>query len=146
MMVDFKKLTADLRRDEGEKKMRGRHVAYKDSLGFLTIGIGRLIDERKGGGLTDDEADYLLNNDIQRTYAEVVSNLPWFVNLSEVRQRAIMNMAFQLGVPKLLGFRNTLALLRSGRYDEAAREALNSTWAGQTPARAKRVADMLRGG
>jgi lysozyme len=54
-------LIAELRRDEGVDRS-----AYQDHLGFWTIGVGRLIDRRKGGGLSDEEIDYLLQNDVKR--------------------------------------------------------------------------------
>jgi lysozyme len=128
------RLTAQLRRDEGEKLF-----AYKDHLGYLTIGVGRLIDKRKGGGISEEESAYLLSNDINRIDADLRSRLAWFANLDEVRQEALINMAFQLGVDGLLKFRNTLAAIRDERYEHAAELARQSLWAKQTPARAKRV-------
>ena len=138
MNVDPQKITADLRRDEGVVPH-----AYQDSLGFWTIGIGRLIDKDKGGRLSDDEINYLLANDIRTHAKELEKALPWIAQLSEVRQRALLNMAFQLGVKGLLGFKNTLALIKAGKYAEAAENALKSTWAQQTPERARRIARMI---
>lgn len=120
--------------------------AYQDHLGYWTIGIGRLIDKRKGGGITREEAFYLLENDIGRALVRLRAELPWFSGLSDARQRALTNMAFQMGVDGLLGFKTTLALMQAGRFDEAAEQALKSKWAQQTPARAKRVTDMIRNG
>jgi lysozyme len=138
---DIKKmLAADLRRDEGEVLH-----AYKDSLGFLTIGVGRLVDKRKGGCITEDESAYLLSNDINEVINSVTLALPWLAKHPDNVQRAIYNMAFQLGTKGLLAFKNTLALVEAGRYGEAADNALKSLWARQTPDRAKRVTDTLRG-
>lgn len=134
-------LTAQLRRDEGEILS-----AYQDHLGFWTIGIGRLIDKRKGGGITKAEAAYLLGNDIDRTTAEVQSRLPWFSRLDEARQGVLLNMAFQMGVDGLLGFKNTLAMIERGAYEDAATGMLNSLWARQTPERAARLAQQMRTG
>lgn len=120
--------------------------AYQDHLGYWTIGVGRLIDKRKGGQLSDDEIKYLLNNDINKRFDELKIKIPWIVKLTDARQRALVNMAFQLGVNGLLGFKNTLSLLQSGKYSEAADNALKSKWAEQTPKRAKRVTDMIRNG
>jgi lysozyme len=128
------RLTAQLRRDEGEKL----HV-YKDHLGYWTLGVGRLVDKRRGGGISAEESAYLLNNDINRIDADLRSRLAWFANLDEVRQEALINMAFQLGVEGLLKFRNTLAAIRDERYEHAAELARQSLWAKQTPERAKRV-------
>ena len=127
-------------RDEGEVLH-----AYADSLGFLTIGIGRLIDERKGGGISHEEAGLLLLNDIKKHTDAVVARLPWVVNLSEARRGVLINMHFQLG-NILFNFTLSLRLIQDGKFDAAATEMLRSTWAAQTPLRAKRMADQMRTG
>jgi lysozyme len=134
-------LTNQLRRDEGEVLH-----AYQDHLGFWTIGIGRLIDKRKGGGLTKDEAAYLLGNDIARFTNALRTRLPWFDRIDEARQGVLANMAFQMGVEGLLGFRNTLGMIERGEYDAAANAMLQSKWAQQTPQRAARLAQQMRTG
>lgn len=134
-------LTKQLRRDEGEVL----HV-YNDSLGYATIGVGRLIDKRKGGGITPEESAYLLSNDIDKREAELLRRAPWMANLDPVRFGALLNMAFQMGVDGLLGFKNTLAMVRAGDYDSAAAGMLESTWAKQTPERAKRISDQMKTG
>ncbi len=128
-------------RDEG----RVRH-AYQDHLGFWTIGVGRLIDSRKGGGLSEDEIDYLLTNDIKRKTAEVAKALPWVSRLDGARQAVLVGMAFQMGTEGLLKFRNTLAMVQAGDYEGAARGMLQSLWARQTPERAARMAKQMRTG
>ena len=135
-----------LNRDEGEVKRNGKHVMYRDHLGYATLGVGRLIDERRGGGLTDEEVEYLLRNDVTRVALELSKNLDWWPSLDHVRQSALINMAFQLGINGLLNFRKTLSLIKQGDYAEAAKEALRSTWAQQTPNRARRVAKQLASG
>lgn len=137
-MID--KLTAQLRRDEG-----WRPLAYQDSMGLLTIGVGRLIDSRKpGAGLRPDEIDYLLRNDITDRVQALTKALPWFGALDEARQGVLINMAFQMGTVGLLAFRQTLALVRDGKYAEAADQMLKSKWAEQTPARAKRLSEQMK--
>jgi lysozyme len=130
-----------LLRDEGKV----RHV-YKDSLGFWTIAVGRLVDERKGGGLSDDEIDYLLDNDIRSKRGEVREALPWTEELDEAREAVIVAMAFQMGTEGLLKFVNTLAAVRYGKYEDAANGMLASLWAKQTPERAMRMARQMRTG
>jgi lysozyme len=134
-------LLAELRRDEGVV----RH-AYQDSLGFWTIGVGRLIDRRRGGGLSDAEIDLLLANDVARVEAGLDARIPWWRTLDPVRRRVLANMGFNLGVEGLLGFRNTLPAVREGRYEDAADGMLRSKWARQVGARAVRLAAMMREG
>ncbi len=138
-MIDKNKLIQDLERDEGIVLHE-----YKDHLGYSTIGIGRLIDKRKGGGISKEEAYYLLSNDIKRKTVLLLDSLPWLRDHPEPVQRALANMAFQMGVHGLLKFKNTLSLIEQKRYNEAADNALKSLWARQTPNRAQRVTDLIR--
>lgn len=135
-------LTKQLRRDEGESL-----CAYADSLSYLTIGVGRLIDSRKpGAGLRPDEVAYLLNNDIDDRIEKLTRSLPWFQNLDDVRKGVLLNMAFQLGTDGLLAFKNTLAMVQAGQYDKAAVGMLASKWATQTPERANRLSVQMKTG
>ena len=140
-MIDLAKLNAQLIRHEGL-----RLTTYQDSLGYWTIGVGRLIDARKGGGITEDEADYLLSHDVVKVMGGLDGALPWWTGLSEVRQRALADMCFNLGLAGLLKFKNTLAAVRRGDYPAAAEGMLASKWAGQVGIRAKRLAKMMETG
>lgn len=130
-----------LRREEGF-----RSYAYKDHLGFWTIGFGRLIDHRKGGGITWEEGDYLLSNDITSREVALAHAIPWYNDLDPVRQAVLLSMAYQMGIDGLLGFKNTLARVSSGDYAGAAEGMLHSRWALQTPARADRLSHAMRTG
>jgi lysozyme len=134
-------LIDDLVRDEGEVL-----TAYQDHLGYWTIGVGRLIDKRRGGGISKEESRLLLANDLERFASGLDAHLPWWRTLSKGRQRVLLNMAFNLGVSGLLTFRNTLTAVREGRYDDAAAGMLRSKWAGQVGERAKRLAALMREG
>lgn len=135
-------LKKQLELDEDRKKS-----AYQDSEGWWTIGIGRLIDARKGGGLRDSEIDFMFNNDVQDRIDEVTRRLPWFQNLDDARKGVLLNMSFQLGVDGLLKFRKTLEQIRLGNYNVAADMMLESLWAKeQTPARARRLSKQMRTG
>jgi lysozyme len=136
--MDFAKLKEELIRDEGMKLK-----VYKCSAGKNTIGIGRNLDDV---GISASEATYLLQHDIDRVIAELNLRLPWWATQSENRQRVICNMAFNLGIDGLLKFKNTLALMQAGKYEDAAREMLNSRWANQVGSRAKRLAKMMAEG
>jgi lysozyme len=135
------KLTQQLRRDEGEVLH-----AYQDHLGYWTLGIGRLIDKRKGGGISEEEAAYLLSNDIDKYSTELTQKLPWVESLDEARKGVLFNMAFNLGVPGLLGFKQTLGAVQAGEYEKAAEMMLLSKWAGQVGDRAKRLAKQMKEG
>jgi len=135
-----KNLIKQLRLEEGEVLH-----AYTDSEGWLTIGIGRLLDKRKGGGITEEESAYLLSNDIAKFESQLDKSLPWWRGLTEPRQAVILGMAFQMGVDGLLGFKNTLAMVKSGDYAGASENMMKSKWAQQTPARARRMSDQMRG-
>lgn len=134
-------LIKQLRDEEGEVLS-----AYQDHLGFWTIGVGRLIDKRKGGGITKEESEYLLSNDISKVNAQLDINMPWWRKLDEPRQAVLQGMAFQMGIAGLLGFKNTLKMIESGDYEGAGKGMLNSLWAKQTPARAKRMSEQMRTG
>jgi lysozyme len=130
-----------LKRDEGCVPH-----AYKDQFGFLTIGYGRLIDKKKGGGLSQDEMDYLLSNDIRKVTEKVLQALPWVNTMNEARQAVVFSMCFQMGLEGLLGFRSTLNSMRDERYADAAEGMRRSLWAKQTPERAKRLAYQMDSG
>ena len=116
---------------------------YRCTAGAWTIGIGRNLDAK---GISEAEARFLLANDIEETWRGVAQALPWVTGLSDPRQRVLCNMAFQLGLKGLLEFKQTLAAIKAGQYDRAAAMMLDSLWARQTPARAKRMAAMMRAG
>lgn len=120
--------------------------AYEDSLGYLTIGVGHLIDKRKGGGISHMTALHILNEDIDRSIASLLSRYTWWSDMTPARQAVLVQMTFQLGAPGLAKFVNTLAAMERGDYEAAARGMERSLWARQTPARVKRLAAMMRSG
>ena len=148
-------LIRELEFDEGV-----RLSAYPCSWGFLTIGVGRNLDTNKLTAeelafvghdgrkkpITKSQSDYLLKNDIEKVCAELLKFLPWWAYLGDVRKRVLVNMAFNLGTAGLLKFTNTLALIRSGSYSQAASEMVKSKWAKQVGKRADRLANMMKTG
>ena len=136
--MDRTLLKTDLTRDEG---LRLR--PYQDTVGKLTIGVGRNLDDV---GISEAEALVMLEADIDRSVTELNRHLPWLLDRPEPVQRALANMCFNLGWPRLSGFRNMLAALEAGAYDRAAGEALDSRWARQVGARAQRIAALIRTG
>jgi len=133
-------LSRELKSDEGWVPH-----AYQDHLGFWTLGYGFLVDERKNGRIPEKVADYWLRHEIMERWSQLVARRPWIVHLPDDVQRALGNMAYQLGVNGVLNFRKMLAALESGDRDSAADEALSSRWATQTPKRARRVSALIRG-
>lgn len=121
------------------------HV-YQDSRGFWTIGVGHLVDERKGGMISTAASRFILKEDIADKTQDLLGALPWTGTLDEARFAALLNMSFQLGVAGVLKFPKMLAALRRGDAIETETQALDSEWAKQTPDRAKRVARQLATG
>jgi lysozyme len=136
--MNREKLIAQLEIDEDRRK-----IIYKDTLGKITGGVGRNLSDRP---FSDDEIDLMLKNDIAFVERELDRRIPWWRKLDDVRQNVIANMAFNMGVPRLLGFSMTLDLVNSGRFDAAAEEMLRSRWAVQVGDRAKRLSTMMRKG
>lgn len=152
--MDMEKLEQELISDESEKL-----TSYVDTEGYWTIGIGHLLDPRKGanpapfgidlrnnGHITKEQSRQLFAADVAEKEKQLDARAAWWRTLSDNRQRVILNMAFQLGVDGLLAFKNTLAYVRQGDYRSAAAGMLASKWAGQTPNRAKRLSDMMAAG
>ena len=134
------KIIEMLRLHEGVKT----HV-YTDHLGYETIGVGRCIRKNVGLGLSDDEINYLLSNDVSRVTAEL-GRFKWFPELNEARRDAMINLCFQLGLTKLLKFKNFLFSMEDGDYELASTHLLDSLYARQTPARADEIAEMIVSG
>lgn len=142
--MDIAKVIAELTRDESLKLK-----PYRCPAGKLTIGVGRNLE---ANGISLGEAEIMLRNDIEGVAIGLDKEIPWWRNLSEVRQRVLVNMAFNLGVDGLLpggknpGFPNTIKLIEAGQYLEAAQAMLASKWAKQVGPRAIRLAAMMRDG
>jgi len=120
--------------------------AYPDSEGFWTIGVGRMIDLRKGGGISHDEAIFLLQNDVLHVTGQLAETFPWTQALDEARRGALLNMAFNMGIHGLAEFHHMLGALEQADYETAAQEMLSSKWAQQVGARAERLAEQMRTG
>tara|TARA_Y100000310_G_scaffold329679_1_gene399976 strand:+ start:1497 stop:1922 length:426 start_codon:yes stop_codon:yes gene_type:complete len=133
-------LMKDLTADEGSV----RH-AYRDSKGYWTIGVGRLIDKRRGDGISADEERYLLDNDVQKVVTALDIHMIWWRSMPEPAQRALCNMTFQMGLQGVLKFKKMIGALERRDYEGAAVEALDSKYARtDSPERAKRIAALYR--
>ncbi|MDA7674499.1 glycoside hydrolase family protein [bacterium] len=116
---------------------------YKCTAGIETIGIGRNLVDR---GVTEEEAYYLCNNDVDIVERELVAEFPIVADLDGIRQRVVIDMAFNVGVPRLTGFKKMWAALHCGDYAEAAKEMMDSKWARQVGRRAERLSSMMETG
>lgn len=134
---DLARLKAQLRQHEGL-----RLTAYADTQGVLTIGYGHNLHRP----IRQAIAELILDDDVDETVAEMRSRYPWFDHLDGVRQRAMMNMAFNVGVDGLHKSPKMLEALAAGDYHAAADEMLDGPWKAQVGARADTLASMVRTG
>lgn len=128
-------IIADLKRDEGVNLK-----PYHCPAGKLSIGVGRNLDDL---GITEEEAEQMLRNDVARVEGELDRAYPWWVKCPGSVRRGLVNMAFNIGLSRLAGFKKMLACLQAGDYRGAAREALDSKWAAQVGDRSKRIAELF---
>jgi len=135
----LRQIVENLKVEEGYRRR-----AYRDHLGILTIGYGRNID-KSGLGISKKEASDMLRNDVRRTVIELETSLPWSVDLPSRQRETLTEIAFQLGIPRLLGFKKMLAALKAGDSTTAAAELIDSRYASQTPSRVKRYAEKIAG-
>tara|TARA_R110002110_G_scaffold7299_2_gene37083 strand:- start:936 stop:1367 length:432 start_codon:yes stop_codon:yes gene_type:complete len=132
------KLKDQIRLHEGvEEKV------YLDTEGIETIGVGRNLRDR---GLSEDEIDLLLDNDIAICEEELLNNFEWYAELDEVRKRVLIDMAFNLGMPKLKQFAKMLGAIENKDWVNVASEMLDSRWAEQVGNRASRLSEMMETG
>lgn len=157
MKYNKQKLTDMLVRHEGCVL-----TVYRDSLGIDTVGIGRNIEHRGvtnkeltflgyydisevyTKGITEDGARHLLENDISIVERELSQAHPIVEFLSDNRIVVLLNMAFNLGIPRLNMFRKMWAEIEEEDYDTAALEMLDSRWAKQVKGRATELSDLMR--
>ena len=135
-------------------------LPYKDSLGIDTIGIGRNLEHRGLSeeelahigkdisdicewGITKEQAYYLAENDIKIVEEEVCKAHPCVVELDEIRQRVIIDMAFNIGVPRLNKFVKMWKAIDEQDFAEAKVQMLDSRWANQVGNRAVRLSNAM---
>jgi lysozyme len=116
---------------------------YRDSVGKLTIGVGRNLDDV---GISEAEANDMLYHDLDRVWGQITSKYPWFEKLDEVRQDVVLSMVFNIGIRGFGEFKNLIASMEKGNYIEARINMLDSGWARQVGNRAKDLAYMMSHG
>jgi len=132
------KLIDTLRRHEGVK-----NTLYKCTSDKWTIGVGRNLEDV---GLSEEEIDFLLLNDIIRTKDLMDNYMPWHKDLDEVRQEALINFVFNVGIGTAMKFKNGMSSLEEGDYPSAAAHMLDSAWAKQVGDRAIEITQMIETG
>ena len=132
------RLIETLRRHEGVK-----NTLYKCTSDKWTIGVGRNLEDV---GLSEEEIDMLLLNDIVRTKELMDDYIPWHSDLDEIRQEALINFVFNVGIGTTIKFKNAMAALEEHDYDTAATEMLDSNWAKQVGSRAIEITQMIKTG
>jgi len=147
-------LRADLERDEGKAKLdpaTGNYLAYKDSRGFWTIYVGHNVSADPGmlsildilvtRGITVAQGEARLDRDIASVEARLDKDLPWWRQLSDIRQDVMVNLAFNIGEGKMLLWKHTLGDIQAGRFVAAEIDLENDEpWASQVHDRSKRMA------
>ena len=141
-----------------------RLQVYKDTLGIDTIGIGRNLEDRGitkeeldwmdipsmdavyEYGITEADAMYLAKNDVQIVEEELVRAHPCVEELDSVRQLVLMDMAFNMGVPRLRKFTKMWNAVHEKKFDIAAKEMLDSRWAVQVKSRSTKLAHAMHHG
>jgi lysozyme len=141
-MIAIERIVDRLVADEGEVLH-----AYPDHLGYLTIGVGRLIDPKKGGCISREESRFLLANDI-RKWTAIAGQWTWFDKLTWQRQGVIICMLHQMGARGVSNFRKMIAALARNDFEDAADEMLDSDWHRdeKTKDRCERMAAIMRSG
>lgn len=112
---------------------------YKDTVGKLSIGYGRNLDDT---GISEAEAEYLLDNDIARSVRDC-RGFPWFNGLSDARQNVVASMVFNMGLSRFIQFKRLISAIENQQWDVAANEMLSSKWAGQVGRRAVELSNIM---
>lgn len=135
--MDRQLLKSQLERHEGL-----RLKPYRDTVGKLTIGYGRNLDDV---GIAPEEAELMLDNDIDAALKQL-RTVDEYNELDEVRQAVIVNMCFNLGFYGLMSFSKMWRAIDRKDYAEAAKQMLNSLWSRQVGSRADELAQIMRTG
>ena len=135
-----------------------RSKVYKCTAGHDTIGIGLNLDANPlklsaneikslyDAGITHEKAVYYLKLVCNQIENRLTKELDWYDKLDSNTKYVLIDASYQMGVSGLLAFKDTLKLIKEGKYNEAAKEMLRSRWAKQVPNRAKSVTDILKTG
>ncbi len=135
--MNKERASAHIRRYEGLSLL-----PYKCTTGHLTIGYGHNLEH----GISTAAAEFILKEDLARAERTVKEEFPWWWKLDDARQFVLVDMAFNMGLAGLKGFKKMLAAMENGDYQTAAKEMLASKWAGQVKRRAVELAKIMQTG
>ena len=116
---------------------------YYDTVGKLTIGYGHNLDDN---GISEEAAEFILEQDMIIARREASYAVETYAELNEARRAVLIEMAFNLGLPRLVLFKRMIAALLEHDYEQAALEMLDSKWASQVGNRANVLAERMRTG
>lgn len=136
--LNYEKLAARIRKNEGLS-----YLPYRCSAGALTIGYGHNLDAR---GISIEAAELLLKQDLEIAEKEVKNAFIWWPKLDDVRLGVLIEMCYNLGISRLVGFKKMLSALEEGDYKKAAKEMLDSKWAFDVKGRARELAEIMQTG
>ena len=135
--------SADVLLVERIKKHEGfESFPYKCPAGKVSIGYGRNLEDC---GISEQEAEILLSNDITRAKLELYNNFPWAIGMDDIRKGVLVEMVFNMGITRFKGFKKMLVACQKGEWDKAANEMLDSDWHKQVKSRAESLADIMKG-
>jgi lysozyme len=83
----------------------------------------------------------------ERDFNQALQDARTFIkeeNIDPVAFGCVINMAFNLGLPRLLKFKNFQYHLNKCEYESASSEMLDSRWAKQVPNRVNELAETMR--
>lgn len=135
---NYEKLAARVRRNEGLS-----YLPYRCSAGALTIGYGHNLDVR---GISIEVAELLLKQDLEIAEKQVKNNFAWWPKLDDARFCVLVEMCFNMGISRLVGFKKMLSAVEAGDYKTASKEMLDSKWARQVKGRAVELAKIMKTG
>ncbi|WP_428077801.1 glycoside hydrolase family protein [Candidatus Avelusimicrobium alvi] len=135
--MDYEKIAARIRKSEGLS-----YLPYKCPTGHLTIGYGHNLEH----GISIEAAELLLRQDIEIATKQVKNAFIWWPKLTEARFYVLVDMTFNMGISRLVGFKKMLAAVEAGDYKTAAKEMLDSRWAFQVKGRARELSEIMEKG
>ena len=146
--MNIEQCKAEIKRHEGEVL-----EIYNDSLGYKTLGVGHLCQPNDpeyswevGTSVSQEIVDMYYEDDFDKHYKEAIhvfGNQEDFYKLPEKIQHVLVNMCFNLGLSRLMGFRKFLAAMEAGEWETAGVEMLDSKWARQVGPRSTRLRDLV---